>query len=59
MNTTGGEFRFNISPSLHSFLTSSMTAVVQPVSSLMPWWAMSISSLAVWSFREKLLLVII
>ena len=42
-----------------SQLTSSMMAVVQLVRSLMPWCAMSVSSLAVWSFREKLLLVII
>ena len=39
--------------------TSSMTAVVQEVSSLMPWWPISVSSLEVWSFSEKLLLVII
>ena len=39
--------------------TSSMTAVVQLVRSLMPWWAISVSSLAVVSFRAKLLLVMI
>ena len=39
--------------------TSSITAVVQLVRSLMPWWAISVSSLAVVSFRAKLLLVMI
>ncbi len=39
--------------------TSSMTAVVQEVRSLMPCWAMSIKSLAVWSVRAKSRLVMI
>ena len=40
-------------------LTMSMTAVVQEVSSLIPCEAISVRWAAVWSLREKLLLVMI